>query len=389
MAANFECVEKLVSDQEGAVDLLHDLLRTAAQAVMAEEVARHLGAQAYERSEERRGRRNGTKPRTLKTRMGELALRVPQVRGMEPYHPSLFAQYQRSERALLVACAEMYYAGVSTRKVGDVLEKMGGFRLSAATVSQVAAELDEKLKAFRERSLRETQWPYGQVDACYLKVREGGRIVRKAALVVSGINVEGAREILTWRIGDSESEENWSSVFVELKRRGLTGMQVFTSDGHEGIQAALRRHFPDAGWQRCRVHFMRNALAKVASKERGEAARDLKSIFCMPDKAVCLQVAEEVAAKWERRKPTLARQIREQVEECLTVHELPSAARRKLHSTNMLERVMREIKRRTDVVGIFPNLESCDRLVGAMLIERHETWECEGKRYMVLDGTVN
>ena len=388
MAAKFECVENLLSGQEGVTDLFREMLREMAQLVMTEEVSLHLGAESYERSEERRGRRNGTKPRTLKTRMGELSLRVPQVRGVEPYHPSLFARYQRSERALLVACAEMYYAGVSTRKVGEVLEKMGGFSLSAATVSQVAAELEEKLKEFRERSLRETEWPYVQVDACYLKVRESGRVVPKAALVLSGINTQGGREILTWRIGDSESEESWSSVFVELKRRGLAGVQVLTSDGHEGIQAALRRHFPQTGWQRCRVHFMRNALTKVGAKERAEAGRDLKSIFSSPDKALCLRVAEEVAMKWERRKPKLAQQIRAQAEECLTVHELPSAARRKLHSTNMLERVMREIKRRTDVVGIFPNRESCDRLVGAMLIERHETWLCEGKRYIGLDGTA-
>jgi len=386
MAAKFECVGNFLSDQAGGEDLLRELLRTAAQAVMSEEVARHLGADCYERSEERLGHRNGTKPRTLKTRVGELALRVPQVRGMEPYHPSLFASYERSERALLVACAEMYYLGVSTRKVAQVLEKMGGFRLSAATVSQVAAELDEKIAAFRNRPLSETTWPYAQVDACYVKVRENGRVVSKAALVVSGISAEGQREVLTWRMGDSESEENWSSVFLELKRRGLKGLEILTSDGHEGIQAALRKHLPEASWQRCRVHFLRNALAKVGAKERQEAARDLKSIFSTQDKALCLQVAEEIAGKWEHRKPKLARQIRDQVEECQTVHDLPSNAKRKLHSTNMLERVMREIKRRTNVVGIFPNTASCDRLIGAHLLERHETWQCEEKRYIVMEG---
>lgn len=386
MAAKFECVENLLADQAGSEDLLRELLRSAAQAVMAEEVARHLGAGAYERSEGRVGHRNGMKPRTLKTRVGELSLRVPQVRGMEPYHPSLFARYQRSERALLVACAEMYYLGVSTRKVGEVLEKMGGFSLSAATVSQVACEVDEKLAAFRSRPLHETAWPYVQVDACYVKARENGRIISRAALVVSGIHTAGNREILTWRMGDSESEEHWSSVFLELKRRGLTGVEVLTSDGHEGIQAALRKHFPEASWQRCRVHFMRNALTKVGAKERIEAGRDLKSIFASPDRAVCLQVAEEIAAKWEARKPKFAHQIREQVESCLTVHHLPSNARRRLNSTNMMERVMREIKRRTNVVGIFPNTASCDRLIGAHLLERHETWQCEEKRYIVIDG---
>lgn len=382
MATKNDCVEEFFSVQAGSEDLFRSMLQAMVQSVMSSEVERHLGAGAYERNGERRGHRNGTKSRTLKTRVGELALRVPQVRGMEPYHPSLFARWQRSERALLVACAEMYYAGVSTRKVGDVLEKMGGFSLSAATVSQVASELDGQLAAFRERPLHGTAWPYLLVDACYLKVRENGRIVSRAALVVAGINAAGHREVLSWRIGVAESEETWSAIFSELKRRGLTGPEYLVSDGHEGIQAALRRQFPNAAWQRCKVHFMRSALAKVGSKERKEAARDLKSIFVSPDKALCLEVAEELATKWETRKPALARQLRDQVEECLAVHQLPANARRRLNSTNMLERVMREIKRRTNVVGIFPNRESCDRLIGANLLERHETWACEEKRYI-------
>lgn len=385
MAANVECVENRLSDQAEVADLFRAMLETMMHQVMAEEVERHLGAVAYERNEQRRGYRNGTKARSFKTRVGELSLRVPQVRGLvEPYHPSLFTRWQRSERALLVACAEMYYAGVSTRKVGEVLEKMGGFTLSAATVSQVAMELDARLDEFRARPLHETAWPYVLVDATYTKVRENGRIRSMAALVVSGVNVSGRREMLTWQMGDSESEETWGRVFSELKRRGLNGVDYVISDGHEGIQAAVRRNFPNVSWQRCKVHFMRNALAKAGSKERAELARDLKAIFAPVDRALCLEVAEEIAQKWEKRKPAVARQIRMQAEECLQVYALPANARRKLSSTNMLERVMREIKRRINVVGIFPNPESCNRLIGAHLLERHETWACEDKRYIAL-----
>lgn len=383
MAANIESVENLLSGQVGVEDLFRTMLETMAHHVMGEEVQEHLGADSYERSTQRRGHRNGTKARSLNSRVGRLSLRVPQVRNMDPYHPSLFARWQRSERALLVACAEMYYMGVSTRKVGDVLEKMSGFSLSAATVSQVASELDTKLEEFRNRSLQETSWPYMLIDGTYSKVRESGRIRDKAALVVTGISSCGQREILTWRIADNESEESWGSVFTELKRRGLNGVEYVVSDGHEGIKAALRRQLPEATWQRCKVHFMRNALAKVSNKERKEAGRDLKAIFQSPDRALCLQVAEEVAQKWEKRRPALARQLREQVEECLSVHDLPSNARRRLNSTNMVERVMREIKRRIKVVGIFPNKASLDRLTGAHLLERHETWACEDKRYIV------
>lgn len=386
MTADNQFVEEFVSNQAGGVDLFQSMLHAMAQAVMSAEVQRHLCAQPYERSADRRGCRNGTKPRTLNTRVGKLSLDIPQVRGTEPYHPSLFARWQRSERALLVACAEMYYAGVSTRKVGDVLEKMGGFTLSAATVSQVAAELDAKLEVFRTRPLHETSYPYLLVDATYVKVRENGRIQSRAALVVTGINAGGHREILTWRIGESESEESWSSVFSDLRRRGLSGVEFVTSDGHEGIQAALKRHLPDAAWQRCKVHFMRNALTKVGAKERAEAGRDLKAVFVSPDRPLCLATAQEMAAKWETRKPALSRQIRAQAEECLAVHHLPSNARRRLSSTNMVERVNREIKRRVNVVGIFPNRESCDRLIGAHLLERHEKWSCEEKRYIAPAG---
>lgn len=368
-------------------DLLHTLAEVFLRALMEDEVQQHVGAARHERTSSRQGSRNGYKPRKLKTRVGELELSVPQVRGMEPYHPSVFARYQRSERALLAACAEMYFMGVSTRKVSAVLEKMGGFELSPGTVSRVTLELDEQLKIFRERRLDDRTWPYVLVDATYVRVRRNGRVQSMAVLVAVGIDQHGRREVLSWRPGDSESEETWGQVFRDLKARGLNGVEMLISDAHEGIQAAARRYLQGVSWQRCRVHFMRNALAKLGgSKDKARVAKELKEVFAIQEKELCRRAAEEMAARWASKSPALAQQLRTGFEDCLTVHDLPNRLRRRLHSTNMLERVMREIKRRTDAVSIFPNEASCDRLIGAHLMERHETWLCEDKRYLDLDG---
>ena len=366
-------------------DLFKAMLEVMARRVMEEELAAHLGAEPHERTSSRRGHRNGYKPRSLKTRVGALALEVPQVRGMEPYSPMLFAKWERSERALLAACAEMYFMGVSTRKVKMVLEKMGGFELSASTVSCVAAELDEKLSEFRQRRLDEHEWPYLMVDATYVKVRKNGRSVSQAVLVVAGINEEGRREILTWRLADVESEDTWTEVFRELKQRGVRGVKWLISDGHEGIRAATRTQFTGVSWQRCWTHFMRNALGKVGHKHKAALAKELKAARQFEDVRVCLAEAERVAERWEADYPRVAKQIREQFEETLAVHALPKEHRRRVYTTNIMERLMREIKRRTHVVGIFPNEASCDRLVGAHLLERHETWQCERMRYLVMD----
>jgi len=383
MATKFKDVGKALESQPEAHDVLRSMVERMVREVLAQEVEAHVGAGRYARGGERRGQRNGTKARTLKTRVGKLELEVPQVRGMEPYHPSLFGRWERSERALLAACAEMYFLGVSTRKVTQVMETMGGFSMSAASVSRVAAELDESLSAFRERRLDHTQWPHLVVDALYLKVRHNHKIVSRAVLIVAGVSSEGTREILSWRVDDSESQDTWSAIFTDLKRRGASGVATLTSDGHQGIQAAARRCFPDTQWQRCRVHFMRNALAKVSDKERHEAARDLRAIFQSGQPEICLLTAREIAGKWSARRPKLAQQIESQVEECLAVHSLPRNAVRKLHSTNLLERLNREIRRRTNVVGIFPSIASCERLVGVILLEHHESWTCEDKRYII------
>lgn len=385
MTATRESLVSMVKNQLGQeVDIVRALTEVMMRALMEEEVTAHVGAGLHERSSSRQGRRNGYKPRKLKTRLGELEFSVPQVRDMDPYQPSFFSKFQRSERALLAACAEMYFMGVSTRKVGQVLEKMGGFEVSAGTVSRVAAELDGQLKEFRERRLDDRQWPYLMVDATYVKVRRHGRVVSTAVLVVVGIDHTGNREVLSWRLGDNESEETWGQLLRELKTRGLTGVELLISDAHQGIQNALGRYLSGVAWQRCRVHFMRNALALLGgSKDKKTVGRELSELFKLGDKATCQMAAEEMAVRWEKKVPGLARLLREGFEDCLTVHELEPRLVRKLHSTNMLERVNREIKRRTNVVGIFPNDASCDRLIGAHLLERHEQWLCEGKRYLI------
>jgi transposase-like protein len=386
MATKKQC-EEYASENQGYVDgdLLRSMVRTVLQSVLEEEMEHHVGAARHARSAERVAHRNGYKPRTIKSRVGEIELEVPQVRGGEPYHPSMFARWQRSERALLVACAEMYFLGVSTRKVADVLEKMGGFTLSATTVSRVAMELDEQIAVFRERRLDHHTWAYLIVDACYLKVRRGKRIVSMAVLVVGGVNEQGEREILTWRVGDVESEETWGEVFRELKRRGLGGVEVIVSDGHEGIQAAVAKHFTGASWQRCWVHFLRNALKKVSYKHYRALLDDLRAARRIEDVGLRAQEVAALADRWEAVSEKLANQIREQYEQTMTVSDLPSEHQRKLYTTNLLERVMEEIKRRTHVIGIFPNEASCDRLVGARLMEMHEDWQCASRRYLNME----
>ncbi len=366
-------------------DVFKAMLEVMARRVMEEELARHVGAERHERTQSRRGHRNGYKARSLKTRVGELALHVPQARGVEPYSPMLFAKWERSERALLVACAEMYFMGVSTRKVKRVLEKMGGFELSASTVSCVASELDEKLTEFRQRRLDEHTWPYLMVDATYVKVRKRGRVVDQAVLVVAGVNDAGRREILTWRLADVESEDTWAEVFRELKQRGVGDVQWLVSDGHAGIRAAVRTQFTGVAWQRCWTHFMRNVLGKVGHKHKDTLAKELRAARKLDDVKMCMAEAERIAERWQKEYPRAADQIRDQFEETLAVHDLPQEHRRRVYTTNMMERLMREIKRRTRVVGIFPNESSCDRLVGAHFLERHETWQCERMRYLVMD----
>jgi transposase-like protein len=367
---------------DGAKRLLEHLLAQA----MAAEVTAHVAAEPHQRTEERRGQRNGYKRRTLATRVGELELQVPQVRACEPYHPSMFAKWQRSERALLAACAEMYFQGVSTRNVREVLEAMCEGEISSMTVSRVAQELDEKLLTFRHRRLDGAEYPYMHIDARYEKVRLDGRVVSQAVLVAVGFTSEGRREILDWRVGDSESEETWGEMFRDLKDRGLRGLRLLTSDAHKGIVAAMRRHFQGVAWQRCRVHFKREVLRKVSWKVYREVAQDLVVVFEPAERTECLRRGQEMAAKWEARYSGVAKMLREGLEDCLAVLDFPEPHRRRLQSTNMMENLMKRLKKRSRVVGVFPSRSSCDRLLGAQLIEVHEEWSVEENPYFNMEN---
>ncbi|MGH9423725.1 MAG: IS256 family transposase, partial [Thermoanaerobaculia bacterium] len=358
MAGIEEFLQGLFTRERG----LKELVQWLANQAMQQEVSEHVGAELHQRNDDRRGHRNGVKPRTLKTRVGELALSIPQVRGCEPYHPSLFARFERSERAMLVACGEMYFQGVSTRKVREVLEAMGAGEVSAMTVSRVAQEIDEKLAAFRSRRLDATEYPYLKVDARYEKVRVEGKVISQAVLTVIGFSSTGRREVLDWRVADSESAECWSGVMRSLKDRGLSGVKLVTSDAHRGIRAAIDRHLQGSAWQRCQVHYKREMCGKVSYKQSKELMADLRAVFGPRDKGECLRRGEEMAVKWDHRSEAVSKMLRESLEDCLTVLSFPADHQLRLCSTNMLENLMKRLKKRTRVVGIFPNPASCDRL---------------------------
>jgi len=374
-------LQGLFSSETGLREYLQELVNEALRV----EQSSHLGAVPYERCEDRRGHRNGTKPRTFKTRVGELHLEQPQTRGCEPYHPSLYSRWQRSERALLVCCAEMYFAGVSTRKVQDVLDALCGCEVSAGQVSRIAAELDEKLATFRDRRLDSVEYPYLLIDARYEKVRVNGHVVSQAVLVVTGVTSLGFREVLDWRVSDSESEASWGEMFRSLKDRGLRGVRLVVSDSHKGIRKGLARHFQGVRWQRCRVHFRRELMKKVSWRQAKELVRDFNAVLAAEEKIECFRRAEEMAVRWEPVNPKVSAMLREDFESCLTVCGLPHEHLRRLNSTNLLERVMRELKRRTRVVGIFPNVASLDRLIGSQLLELDEAWRVDDKRYLPME----
>lgn len=377
-----EALQEVFSNPHGVKRLLEYLLEQA----MKVEVTEHLAAGPHQRTDQRRGYRNGHKPRVLKTRVGQLELNVPQVRACEPYTPSMFSKWQRSERALLVTCAEMYFRGVSTRNVQLVLEAMCDGEISSATVSRVAAELDETLELFRQRRLDAVEYPYLLVDARYEKVRIEHQVVSQAVLVVAGVSHEGKREVLDWRTADSESEATWGEVFGGLKDRGLRGLRLVVSDAHQGIVSAMRRHFQGVPWQRCQVHFQRELGRKVSYKKFRELMAAIRAVFHGEDRGECLRRGEEMARQWEGRYPAVGKMLREGLEDCLTVLGFPEHHRRRLGTTNMLENVMKQLKKRSVVIGVFPNRGSCQRLMGSQLIEIHEEWSLAKMPYCNMEN---
>lgn len=340
---------------------------------------RHLHAGNYERTELRTGYANGYKPKRLKTRLGRLDLRVPQVREGD-FYPSFLERGLRSERALSLSLAEMYVRGVSTRKVSAILEEMCGLEVTSTEVSRAAKMLDEELVRWRSRPLG--SYEYLLLDARYEKVRQGGSVMDSAVLVAYGIDSEGQRHILGVSVSLSEAEVHWRNFLQQLVSRGLHGLQGITSDAHSGLKAALRSVFPSVRWQRCQFHLQLNAqgyIPRVSMKK--EVATAIRNIFNAPDREEANRLLNLTVTNYEKSAPQLSQWMENSIPEGLTIFSFPAAHRRLLRTTNLPERVNREIKRRTRVVGIFPSAESCERLVSAILVETSEEW-ASGKRYL-------
>jgi transposase-like protein len=342
-----------------------------------------LGVGPYQRSEARRGQANGFKPRRLKTRVGELQLAVPQVRGAT-FYPRALERGSRSEKALRLALAEMYVQGVSTSKVTKITEQLCGCEISSSDVSRATALLDKDLAKWRERPLGQVK--YLILDARYEKVRHGGSVRDCAVLTAIGVDGEGRRSVLGVSVSLSEAEVHWREFFKSLLARGLHGVELITSDAHAGLAEARKACFAGVPWQRCRFHLMHNALAHVPREEmKREVLDDLASVLDSTDEPRAAEQLSRVVRKYEKTAPKLAQWMEENVPESFAVFRLPASHRRRLRTTNMLERVHRELKRRTRVATLFPNDASLLRLVTAVLMELSEEWET-GKRYVTFEA---
>ena len=381
--------------KSGDEDFLRSLAESVLQIIMEADVEGLIGAGRHERSAERSTWRNGYRDRTLETRLGPLNLKVPKLR-TGSYFPGFLEPRKPVEKALVAVIQEAWIAGVSTRKVDDLVQAMGMSGISKSSVSKLCVRhgsrtdgdpwltIDERVGAFLGRTL-EGEWPYLWLDATYLKVREGGRIVSVAAIVAVAVNTDGRREIVGLHIGPSEAETFWSAFLKSLARRGLKGTKLVISDAHEGLKAAIARSLTGATWQRCRVHFMRNALAHVPRSQTTVVAAAIRQAFVQPDHASATKTWRHVACQLRARWPKLGALMDDAEADVLAYMAFPMRHRTKLHSTNPLERLNREIKRRADVVGIFPSEESITRLVGAVLLEANDDWQLQ-HRYMQVEG---
>jgi Transposase and inactivated derivatives len=364
---------------EGEQDVLKELVRTVVQQTLEAEMDAALGASKGERTEGRLGYRSGYYGRTLITRVGKLELRVPQDRQGQ-FSTQVFERYQRSEKALVSALAEMYIQGVSTRKVKQITEELCGHSFSASSISAIVKRLDDQLAQFANRTLEEA-YPYLILDARYEKVRDCGAIRSRAVMIAIGIDWEGRRQILAVELANRESASSWKDFILGLKQRGLKGVEVAVSDDHAGLKKALTETLPEAVWQRCYVHFLRNALDHLPRKADDDCLRELRWIYDRRDLAEARKDMAAWLLRWQEKYPKLCSWVEDNIEETLSFYRLPFGHHKHLKSTNMLERLNEEIKRRTQVVRIFPNEESCLRLIRALAVETHENW-IEANRYL-------
>ena len=367
------------AEVEPELDLVREGLRVLAQALMEAEVTQHVGAERHERTAERRGQRNGYRERPWDTRAGTLELQVPRVRDGS-YFPSLLDPRKRAERALVAVVQEAYVQGVSTRRVDDLVQALGIAGISRSQVSRICQELDEEVERFRARRLV-GPYPYVWLDATYLKVREDHRVVSMAAVIATGGTADGRREVLGLDLGPSEDGAFWLQFLRGLVARGLAGVRLVVSDAHQGLRGAIAAALQGAPWQRCRVHFLRNALALVPKAAAQPIAAMIRTAFLQPDAATTREQWGRVLDSVRPRFPRLAALLEEAEADVLACLACPPEHWRQIWSNNPLERLNKEVKRRTDVVGIFPNRAAALRLVGALLAEQHDEWQV-GRRYL-------
>ncbi len=364
---------------EPEADALREGLRWLAQKLMELEVSELVGAERYERTETRKTYRNGYRVRPWETRLGSIELKIPKLR-KGSYFPSLLERRRRAEKALVAVIQEAYVHGVSTRKVDELVRALGLDGVSKSEVSRLCAELDERMERFRNRPL-EGEYPYLWLDAKAIKVRQDGRVVNMAAVVAVGVKASGEREVLGFDVGAAETYEFWQAFLRSLVARGLRGVRLAISDAHEGLKRAIAEVLTGASWQRCRVHFMRNLLARVPKHAQPAVAAQVRSIFAQPDAVTARQRLQQVADELGSPYPQVAAFLRDAEDDVLAYMAFPAEHWRRIHSTNVLERLNRELARRCDVVGIFPNVAAALRLLGAVLEEQHDEWIASRKYF--------
>jgi putative transposase len=388
----FELVEELGGDR--VRDLFRELLQRALQELIDSELTARIGAERHERTESRTNRRNGTRSRVLSTPAGDVELQIPKVR-TGSFFPSLLEPRRRVDRALWAVIMTAYVTGTSTRKVDDLVRALGiDSGISKSTVSRICAELDTEVAAFRDRRLDHTTFPYLWLDATYLKARKDHRVVSRAVVVATGVNSNGFREVLDVSVGDSEDEVFWTEFLRRLRHRGLTGVRLVVSDAHSGLKRAIATTLAGASWQRCRVHLMRNLLARVPRGHTEMVAATIRTIFAQTDEPSARHQLRAVCDTLAGSHPEVADLLTDAETDVTAYASFPRPHWTKIWSTNPLERLHREIKRRCDVVGIFPDDQSVIRLVGAVLSEQHDEWQVTDRRYlseasMALIGTVD